>query len=102
MQVEPWMINTLMAVIAGAFAVFVWAAKIFSSVMGDLKRTDSKLADEIQEMKLLITGQYVKQDKFDQVIAVMFSKLDRIDEKKDTTLSILNAMFQKIDRIGMQ
>lgn len=96
MAIDQQILNYLLG---ACFTLFGWVLKEMHQSIKQLQKTDEGLAQSIHEMHVLVAGQYVKQEKFDQTISVMFSKLDKIDEKKDTTLSILNAMFSKLDHI---
>lgn len=49
----------------------------------DLKKADSALADKVNQIEVLVAGQYVKRDDFDRVANQIFSKLDKISDKLD-------------------
>lgn len=67
--------------IAGALAGW-WMKAIWEAVK-DLQKTDTHLTDEMTALKVLIVGEYVKQEFFDKTMAALFAKLDRIEDKAD-------------------
>ncbi len=73
-------INTVIA-LAGALGG--WVLKSISESVKDLQTSDKDLADKVQRIEVLVAGDYVKNDKFDDTIKALFVKLDRIEEKMD-------------------
>ena len=65
--------------IAGALAG--WWMKAMWESMKDLEKADTRLTSEVSDLKVLVAGQYVKQDAFDRTIAALFTKLDRMEDK---------------------
>jgi lipoprotein NlpI len=49
----------------------------------DLKKDDVELAEKVNQIEILVAGQYVKRDDFDRVASAIFSKLDKISDKID-------------------
>jgi hypothetical protein len=49
----------------------------------DLKKADVELAEKVNQIEILVAGQYVKRDDFDRVASAIFSKLDKISDKID-------------------
>ena len=49
--------------------------------MKELEKADKRLTSEVSDLKVLVAGQYVKQDAFDGTIAALFAKLDRMEDK---------------------
>jgi len=41
------------------------------------------LITKLQAIEVLVAGTYIKRDDFNDVIKVLFAKLDKIDEKLD-------------------
>ena len=68
-----------MMAIAGALGG--WWMKAMWESMKDLEKADKRLTSEVSDLKVLVAGQYVKQDAFDRVIAALFTKLDRMEDK---------------------
>ena len=50
----------------------------------DLKAADLALAEKVNQIEVLVAGQYVKRDDFDRVANQIFSKLDKISDKIDS------------------
>jgi hypothetical protein len=72
-----------------------WAFGIVNLVLGgfikamwdsykELKRVDSQLAEKVNQIEVLVAGQYVKRDDFDRVANAIFVKLDKISDKLDS------------------
>ena len=59
----------------GAFLKVMWDS------YQDLKRTDKELADKVGNIEVLVAGQYVNRNEFNNVTNQIFAKLDRIIEK---------------------
>lgn len=49
----------------------------------DLQRADTKLAEKVGQIEVLVAGNYVKRDSFDSAVERIFQKLDHIEEKID-------------------
>lgn len=71
-----------------------WAFGIFNLVLGgfikamwdsykELKKVDAQLAEKVNQIEILVAGQYVKRDDFDKVANALFVKLDKISDKLD-------------------
>lgn len=71
-----------------------WAFGIINLILGavikamwdsykDLKKADVALAEKVNQIEVLVAGQYVKRDDFDRVANAIFSKLDKISDKLD-------------------
>jgi hypothetical protein len=60
-----------------------WVLKTIWDSIKDLYNTDKELADKVSHIEVLVAGNYVKTDKFDQVVARIFDKLDKIEMKID-------------------
>lgn len=76
--ISQQLFNVIFA-IAGALGG--WWMKAMWESMKDLQRADRSMASEVADLKVLVAGQYVKQDTFDRTIIALFQKLDRIEEK---------------------
>ena len=68
-------------VIAVAGALGGWWMKAMWESMKELEKADKMLTSEVSDLKVLVAGQYVKQDAFDRTIAALFAKLDRMEDK---------------------
>lgn len=71
-----------------------WAFGIVNLILGavikamwdsykDLKKADVALAEKVNQIEVLVAGQYVKRDDFDRVANAIFLKLDKISDKLD-------------------
>ena len=61
-----------------------WILKTIWDAIKVLQRDDKDLAEKLSHIEVLVAGQYVKTDKFDQMMTAIFTKLDRIEDKLDT------------------
>lgn len=50
----------------------------------ELREADTKLADKVSSIEILVAGQYVKRDDMDRSFSALFVKLDRIEDKLDS------------------
>ncbi len=60
-----------------------WILKVLWDAISDLQHTDKDLAEKVSKIEVLVAGQYVKVDRFDQMVNAIFAKLDKIDNKLD-------------------
>lgn len=49
----------------------------------DLRTEDRLLADKVNNIEVLVAGQYIKRDEFQQFSEAIFKKLDKIEDKLD-------------------
>lgn len=49
----------------------------------NLQQRDSELTDKVQQIEVLVAGQYVKRDDMEKMANALFAKLDKIDSKLD-------------------
>jgi len=72
--------------------IFNWAVAGFGALGGfvlksvwdavkDLQRADTNLADKVSHMEVLIAGDYIKKEEFNNVSNIIFIKLDKIMDK---------------------
>lgn len=67
----------ILNLILGGFIKAMWDS------YKELKKTDSELAEKVNQIEVLVAGQYVKRDDFDRIANQIFSKLDKISDKLD-------------------
>lgn len=67
----------LVNLVIGGFMKAMWDS------YKELKRTDTQLAEKVNQIEVLVAGQYVKRDDFDRVANAIFIKLDKISDKLD-------------------
>jgi len=73
-------INWLLAGFGGLIGFLlnaVWQA------VKDLQSSDKSLAEKVNSIEVLVAGNYVKRDSFDDALNRIFQKLDHIEEKID-------------------
>jgi hypothetical protein len=56
--------------------------------INELRRIDKELADKVASIEVLVAGEYVTRDEFNNVMSQVFNKLDRI----------MDAVSKKADR----
>ena len=71
------------ALFALAGAMGGWWMKTLWESMKDLQKADQHLVEEVSDLKVLVAGQYVRQEAFDKLTIALFTKLDRIEDKVD-------------------
>lgn len=64
-----------------------WLNNVWTSV-NELRRVDKELADKVASIEVLVAGEYVTRDEFNNVMSQVFNKLDRI----------MDAVSRKADR----
>ena len=75
---EQQFFNAAFAIIG---ALGGWWMRVMWQSLKELEQQDSKLADKVGNMEVLVAGQYVKRDDMNRDIATIFAKLDRIEDK---------------------
>ena len=60
-----------------------WIVKNLQDSMKSLQERDEHLANKVQQIEVLVAGQYIKREDFDRTVAALFTKLDRIEQKID-------------------
>lgn len=56
-----------------------WLNTVWASV-NELRRADRELAEKVASIEVLVAGEYVTRDEFNNVMSQVFNKLDRIME----------------------
>jgi len=92
--------DTVNALIGGLFTGMGWVLKTLYSSLKDLQQADSKLADKVQNIELLVAGKYVTREDFINFNNAIFKKLDDIEERKDELSRQLGALFLKLDKLA--
>ncbi|MCX7902010.1 MAG: hypothetical protein N2483_06930 [Burkholderiaceae bacterium] len=67
--------------IAGAFGG--WILRTVSLAVRDLQAADAKLTDKINNLQVLVVGDYVHRAEFHKTVDAIFETLRRIEEKLD-------------------
>lgn len=71
-----WLLGGFGALI-GFLLNAVWQA------VKDLQTADMKLSEKVSGIEVLVAGNYVKRESFDDALNRIFQKLDHIEEKID-------------------
>ncbi len=66
-----------------------WVVKNLQDSMKSLQDTDERLANKVQQIEVLVAGQYIKREDFDKTVAALFAKLDKIEAKLDAKVDRL-------------
>lgn len=69
--------------LGAASGLLGFTVKVLYDRLTDLQKTDNQLADKVQHIELLVTGQYIKRTELEKTIDALFLKLDRIEHKLD-------------------
>ena len=75
---EQQFFNVAFAIIG---ALGGWWMRVMWQSLKELEQQDSKLADKVGSIEVLVAGEYVKRDDMNRDIATIFAKLDRIEDK---------------------
>lgn len=73
-------INILLALVA--FLGGWWMKAMWSS-LNELRSADSRLAEKVQSIEVLVAGNYVTKNELSELTRALFHKLDRIEGKID-------------------
>ena len=76
--------QTIINILIGAVGSLVgWVLKGIKEDMKDLQSAGKSLTVKVQEIELLVVGDYVKNDHLEKLSDAIFTKLDRIETKLD-------------------
>lgn len=70
-------------VIGVAGALGGWWMKAMWEGLKDLQKTDQQLSQQVNNLQILVAGQYMRRDEFEKTSTAIFTKLDRIEDKLD-------------------
>jgi hypothetical protein len=77
---DQTLINYLMA---GFGAAISFILRVIWEGLRELQKCDLEITSKINEIQLLVAGQYVKKEDLEKLSTALFSKLDRIELKVD-------------------
>ena len=60
-----------------------WWLKVLWDAVKDLQLADKILVDKVNTIEILIAGTYMSKIDFDKIVAAIFAKLDKIEDKLD-------------------
>jgi len=61
-------------------AIGGWLLNTMWSSLKDLQAADTKLAEKVNAIEVLVAGQYVTREEFTITMQAVFAKLDKIQE----------------------
>lgn len=70
-------------VIGIAGALGGWWMKAMWEGLKELQRTDHELTQQVNNLQILVAGQYMRREEFNKLSDAIFTKLDRIEDKLD-------------------
>lgn len=79
-MIEQDFFNASVAIIG---ALGGWWMRVMWQSLKELQAQDSKLADKVGNIEVLVAGEYVKRDDMNRDMMAIFAKLDRIEDKID-------------------
>lgn len=76
--------QTLINYLMGGFgAAISFILRVIWEGLRELQKCDLEITSKINEIQLLVAGQYVKKEDLEKLSTALFSKLDRIELKVD-------------------
>ncbi len=69
--------------LAGFGALIGFLLNAVWQAVKDLQTADKQLAEKVSGIEVLVAGNYVKREAFDDALNRIFQKLDHIEEKID-------------------
>lgn len=77
---DQTLINYMMA---GFGAAVSFILRVIWEGLRELQKCDLEITSKINEIQLLVAGQYVKKEDLEKLSTALFNKLDRIELKVD-------------------
>ena len=77
---DQTLINYMMA---GFGAAVSFILRVIWEGLRELQKCDLEITGKINEVQLLVAGQYVKKEDLEKLSTALFNKLDRIELKVD-------------------
>ena len=74
------LINSAIGLVSG---LLMWVVKSLWDAVKDLQDSDRKLTEKINNIEVLVAGDYVKREDFRVEMERLFKKLDAIEQKID-------------------
>ena len=65
------------------FAGFGWLLKVLWDAVRDLQKDDEALSDKVNDLQVIMAGDYVKREELREEFKRLFAKLDTIEHKLD-------------------
>jgi len=75
--------NVINMLLVAVSTLFGWVFKVLYDKLRELQNADIVLAEKVQNIEVLVVGQYVKRTEMEKMYEALFAKLDRIENKLD-------------------
>lgn len=75
--------NFFQIAVSIASALGGWWMKAMWDAIKDLKEADERLARSVNDLRVLVAGDYASNEKLELLSSALFTKLDRIEDKLD-------------------
>ena len=77
---DQGMINTVITLAGGTFG---WLLKTIWDSVRMLERTDDMINEKVNRVEVLMAGEYIRREEFQDGVQRLFTKLDQIEAKID-------------------
>tara|TARA_S200002703_G_scaffold15916_2_gene13537 strand:+ start:263 stop:514 length:252 start_codon:yes stop_codon:yes gene_type:complete len=77
---DQGMINTIITL---AGSIFGWLLKTLWDSVRMLEKTDDMIIEKVNRVEVLVAGEYVRREEFQDGVQRLFTKLDQIEAKID-------------------
>ena len=77
---DQGMVNTIITLAGG---IFGWLLKTLWDSVRMLEKTDDMIIDKVNRVEVLVAGEYVRREEFQDGVQRLFTKLDQIEAKID-------------------
>jgi len=94
MQISQETLNIGVGIICSGLG---WLLKTVWGSVKELQSTDRALAEEVIQIKLLVTGQYIKRDEMQVLHDALFRKLDKIEDRLNRAMIRCENSFHEHD-----
>jgi hypothetical protein len=77
---DQGMVNTIITLTGG---IFGWLLKTLWDSVRMLEKTDDMINEKVNRVEVLVAGEYVRREEFQDGVQRLFTKLDQIEAKID-------------------
>ena len=77
---DQGMINTIITLTGGTFG---WLLKTLWDSVRMLEKADDMINEKVNRVEVLVAGEYVRREEFQDGVQRLFTKLDQIEAKID-------------------
>ena len=77
---DQGMINTIITLAGG---IFGWLLKTLWDYVRMLEKADDVINEKVNRVEVLVAGEYVRREEFQDGVQRLFTKLDQIEAKID-------------------